>query len=361
MNQPLMLPEFSTMTELSLFSGIGGFTLGLGMTGHFSPLLFCEQDTFCQKVLRKHWAHVPIVSDVYDLSATKLLRDYRIQRGTVDLITAGFPCQPFSIAGNQQGSQDERHLWGELARVIGEVRPRYLLLENVPALTYVEGGAIFRGILRSLAALGYHAEWDIIPASTLGARHRRERWFLVGYTDGGRHGTPSIREGSCDLTRHSQAEQCPSIAGTPESTGAVLVNSAFQGLESGVLESRDGTEHPHATHSGDVLYPSGGGFQAAGEIQRENLARSNQSTHDVKPLLGRTTHGVSQGLDYHRWDVSPPNEPQEPWEAPRTAAGVKNRAARLKALGNAVFPPIIAVLGQRIWERRTGQREFVMG
>jgi DNA (cytosine-5)-methyltransferase 1 len=160
---------------LDLFSGIGGFSLGLERTGGFQTVAFCEIEPFPRKVLAKHWPGVPIYDDVRTLTADTLARD-----GIgVDVICGGFPCQDISVAGRGAGIDGERSgLWSECARLIGELRPRFVIVENVAALL---GRGLDR-VLGDLATLGYDAEWRCFPASELGAPHHRERIWIVAYT-----------------------------------------------------------------------------------------------------------------------------------------------------------------------------------
>ena len=161
---------------LDLFSGIGGFSLGLERTGGFETVAFCEIEEFPRKVLKKHWPEVPCYHDVRELTADTIRRDGI----AVDVICGGFPCQDISLAGPGQGLAGERSgLWFEYARLVGEIRPRLVLVENVAEL-------LDRGlgdVLGTLAALGYDAEWDCIPASYVGARQIRDRVWLVAYPE----------------------------------------------------------------------------------------------------------------------------------------------------------------------------------
>ncbi len=156
------------MRFVSLFSGIGGLDLGLERAGH-ECVLQVEIDEFCQKVLAKHWPDVPRIADVHDVLSTNV--------PATDMLVGGFPCQPVSVAGKQLGTEDERWLWPEFKRIISVVRPRYILLENVPGL-FVRG---FSDVLNGLAALGYDAEWSTISAASVGAPHQRTRVFIVAY------------------------------------------------------------------------------------------------------------------------------------------------------------------------------------
>jgi DNA (cytosine-5)-methyltransferase 1 len=137
---------------------------------------FCEIEPYARAVLRKHWPNVPIYDDVRTLTAGRLVRDGI----AIDVICGGFPCQDISVAGKGAGLAGERSgLWSEYARIIGEARPRYIIVENVAALL---GRGLGR-VLGDLAALGYDAEWHCIPASAVGAPHRRDRLWIVAYTN----------------------------------------------------------------------------------------------------------------------------------------------------------------------------------
>lgn len=176
------------LTVGSLFSGIGGLDLGLERAG-MRVAWQCEIDPYCQRVLTKHWPDVPKFRDVRSVGAHNL--------ASVDLIAGGFPCQPFSDAGERRGTDDDHNLWPEFARIIRELRPRWVLAENVPGLLSIDSGRIFGGILSDLAALGYGIEWHCIPAAALGAPHRRDRVYIVAHAESirrtGRRPTQTIR------------------------------------------------------------------------------------------------------------------------------------------------------------------------
>lgn len=161
---------------LDLFSGIGGFSLGLERTGGFETVAFCEIDPFCRRVLAKHWPNVKQYDDVRTLSADTLRRD-GIE---VDVICGGFPCQDISYAGSGAGLDGERSgLWFEYARLIGELGPKLVLVENVSAL-------LDRGmgdVLGTLSDLGFNAEWDTVTACSVGLSHMRPRVFIVAYAN----------------------------------------------------------------------------------------------------------------------------------------------------------------------------------
>lgn len=162
------------LNVLDLFSGIGGFSLGLERTGGFRTVAFCEVDKYCQRVLRKHWPDVPIHDDVRLLNAASLVE-------RIDVVCGGFPCQDISTAGKGAGLNGARSgLWFEMFRIIAETRPSYVIVENVAALRS-------RGldvVLGCLASIGYDAEWHCIPAAAVGAPHRRDRVWIVAYASG---------------------------------------------------------------------------------------------------------------------------------------------------------------------------------
>ena len=166
---------------LDLFSGIGGFSLGLERTGGFETVAFCEIEDYPRRVLKKHWPGVPIYEDVRDITADQL----RADGIAADVITGGFPCQDISTAGRQAGITAERSgLWSELCRIIGEVRPRYAIVENVSNLLSGPGeqrGGWFGVVLADLAEVGFDAEWHCIPASAVGAPHIRDRVWIIAY------------------------------------------------------------------------------------------------------------------------------------------------------------------------------------
>jgi DNA (cytosine-5)-methyltransferase 1 len=163
------------MNVLDLFSGIGGFSLGLERAG-MKTVAFCETDKRCQEVLRKHWANVPIFDDVSTLKGEDIGE-------TVDVICGGFPCQDISVAGKGAGLEGERSgLWWQFHRLIKEIKPKYAIIENVSALRN-------RGldqVLRSLSEIGYDSEWHCITASSIGAPHRRDRVWIISYPKGER-------------------------------------------------------------------------------------------------------------------------------------------------------------------------------
>jgi DNA (cytosine-5)-methyltransferase 1 len=164
---------------LDLFSGIGGFSLGLERTGGFKTVAFCEIDPFCRKVLKKHWPEVPQYDDVRTLTAERLAADGI----AVDAICGGFPCQDISFAGNGAGLAGERSgLWAEIRRLVCQLRPKIVCVENVTALLSRGLGTV----LGDLASVGYDTEWQDVSAEDIGAPHPRSRVWIVAYPSGAR-------------------------------------------------------------------------------------------------------------------------------------------------------------------------------
>ncbi len=165
------------LTVGELFAGIGGFGLGFERAG-FQVKWQVEIDDYATRVLEKHWPGVERFRDVRECGAHNL--------APVDVVCGGFPCQPHSLAGKRGGAADDRDLWPEFRRIIRELKPRWIVAENVAGLLSNDAGRFFGDILRDLAESGFDAEWDCIPASAVGAPHQRDRVWLVAYANGGR-------------------------------------------------------------------------------------------------------------------------------------------------------------------------------
>jgi DNA (cytosine-5)-methyltransferase 1 len=274
---------------LDLFSGIGGFSLGLERTGGFRTVAFCEIDPYCRAVLAKHWPGVPIHEDVRTLSGAAV--------HGVDVICGGFPCQDISTAGRGAGLYGERSgLWGQYARIIGEIRPSYIIVENVAALL----GRGLGDVLGDLAEIGYDAEWHCIPASAIGAPHRRDRIWIVAYP---------MREGLHIGERQSR------VCSEAESTDGG--EASFLGSEARRRETISDSER---------IGSSG---------QRESI----NAIHPKASRIGQAIELVD-GRIRDFWRIEP--------ALGRVANGVPRRVDRLSALGNAVVPQIPEIIGRAI-------------
>ena len=169
-----------TLRHLDLFSGIGGFSLGLESAELVETVAFCDFDKYCKKILNKNWPQVPVYDNVKELNYDRLKSDGIIsgEKG-IDIITGGYPCQPFSVAGKQKGEQDPRHVWPEMFRLVKELRPSWVIGENV-------GGHIKLGldtVLENLASEGYSTRTFSISASSIGANHQRERVWIIAHSN----------------------------------------------------------------------------------------------------------------------------------------------------------------------------------
>ena len=196
------------MYELSLFSGAGGGLLASHYLIGWRTILYCELDPYAREVLHAriregHLDDAPIFDDVRSLN-TRVLAPYRdLARRAPVVVTAGFPCQPFSVAGKRQAADDERNLWPETSRVLREVRPRYALLENVPGLL-AESHGYFGTILQDLAESGFDAEWGVLGAGDVGGPHRRKRlWIRATLADADRPRLSKQRRGRSDWPTYS--------------------------------------------------------------------------------------------------------------------------------------------------------------
>ncbi len=206
----------------SLFSGIGGLDLGLERAG-WKCKWQVEIDPYCRAVLEKHWPDVPKWDDAKTFppnagfprcptgrtrsgeAALEEVSDSGFTGLGVDLVCGGFPCQPVSVAGRRAGTDDLRWLWPEFRRILGLLRPRYVLMENVPGLLAINGGRAFAGILGDLAALGYDAEWESLPSAAFGAPHLRYRVFLVAKSSPLGRGGRKDDEGAQEAERNGVA------------------------------------------------------------------------------------------------------------------------------------------------------------
>lgn len=221
------------MTVLDLFSGIGGFSLGLERTGGFRTAAFCEIDPYCRRVLAKHWPEVPCYDDIRTLTADRLAADGI----AVDVICGGFPCQDVSVCGDGAGLSGGRSgLWAEQCRLVREIRPDFLIVENVAALLHRGMGEV----LGDLAAIGYDAEWSVVSACAMGAPHTRERVWIVAYPtrDGWQERRPFCLEGDQISRRIREGEFSRGGSGEPWS-GHWMVEPGVGRVADGVPDRMD--------------------------------------------------------------------------------------------------------------------------
>lgn len=196
------------LTHLSLFTGVGGLDLAAEWAG-FTTVGQCEFAEYPIKVLEEHWPDVERWKDVHELSADEFIRRTGIKRGELTCLSGGFPCQPHSVAGLRKASSDERDLWPEYRRIVDEIRPKWVVAENVRGLLSSESGRFFRGILRDFADLGYDVGWCCYRAADVGAIHPRERIGIIAHSNNARNCASQCkdfkdREKSCEKRKYPQ-------------------------------------------------------------------------------------------------------------------------------------------------------------
>ena len=207
------------MTHGSLFSGIGGFELAAEWCG-FENVFSCEQNPFGQRVLKHYWPNADHHDDVKTFPASNYT-------GRIDILTGGFPCQPYSVAGKRLGKDDDRHLWPFMLDIIREVAPTYVVGENVRGLVNWSGGLVFEEVCADLETEGYDVQPFILPATGVGAPHRRDRVWFVAYTNNRRKG------------REVQARR-DEPAGIGQDAADTKRNGLEHGAERGGVESGEG-------------------------------------------------------------------------------------------------------------------------
>lgn len=370
------MAEVKPLQVLDLFSGVGGFSLGLERAG-METVAFCEIDPFCRKVLKKHWPHTPIHSDIRSFDA----RQYR---GKIDVLCGGFPCQPFSTAGKQKGKEDDRYLFPDMLRIVAESDPAWFIGENVGGFVSMvqfdssppvdeQGNGVGalgdlytrlgRGVadeaVEALEALGYTVQAFVIPACGVDAYHRRDRCWIVAH-----HNRLALRVQQVDLLR----ELCEIIATQygqeiiPVATGQRCGEKGRSG--SGSSERIAGGSSTMADSIRDrsapwvpeeITWREG----KAGVINdSSSLLHSGCELHEGWPAvtpdklpgpwefesrLGRALNGLSRWLDGFNYVGDP-----DASGVPRVTVRKDLRPDRLKGMGNAVVPQIPEIFGRAI-------------
>lgn len=325
------------LTHLSLFSGIGGLDLATEWAG-IETVGQCEWAEYPTKVLEKHWPDVPRWKDIRTLTGESFYE--RTGKRTVDIISGGFPCQPFSVAGKQRGKEDDRYLWPEMVRVIKELRPTWVVGENVAGIVRMA----LPDILSELETCGYRTRTFLIPACAIGARHRRYRVAIVGYSEHNGSSSTEITRSNQKTGRgqHERKKEAGESAGTGESRNHEdLANSHTEWK----LQPPGGKQDigNGIGVSGEIVANTDGGFS---EWKNKKIQTRRNTTHSsgtgkqertAESILGGMAYGFPAGMDgdldfiiNHYWDEEP--------GIPRIATGIEHRVDRLKCLGNAVVP-----------------------
>ena len=359
------------LKHLDLFSGIGGFSLGLESAGLVETVAFCDFDKYCQQILNKNWPGVPVYGDVKELNHDKLKAD---GISKIDIITGGYPCQPFSVAGRKKGEEDPRHVWPEMFRLIRELKPTWVIGENVG--NHVKLG--LDTVLSNLESEGYSTRTFSISASSIGANHKRERLWILAYsernglasTENGRSIEEAVREEQKGTNNPFDIARASSV---PEARSDVA-NAKRLGREPWAEEPRKSeneessnqsnhcgkgrSERESSLHVADTGKQSeshitdSGGNGKINELEREeigitnressgeNVANANSSRLEEqwRPVTTEEENQATQCGSW--WSVEP--------DVGRVAHGVPNRVDRLKALGNSIVPQIPFLIGLTI-------------
>ncbi|MEC1479229.1 DNA cytosine methyltransferase [Bacillus haynesii] len=299
------------MKSIELFAGIGGIALAAEWAG-IETVAFCEREPFCQKVLQKNFPGVPIFDDVCTLNRQLLEEKGVIEPGgTVDIISGGFPCQPYSIAGKRKGKEDDRDLWPEMFRIIKELKPTWVVGENVANFANME----LDRTLFDLESAGYKGQSFIIPACAVDAKHRRDRTFVVAYSDGKRLQEKRTEQQTAGVTRKSKA----------------IPHTNSTGLEG---ENRPELESSNLAGCRSMAYT-----ENQGDVRRHWVISDYDRSSGTRSYHRRGTETDDGG---QRWAAEP--------DVGRVAHGIPNRVDRIKGLGNAVVPQQIYPIFKAIME-----------
>ena len=317
------------MNVLDLFSGIGGFSLGLESTGFFKTIAFVEKDKFCQKVLQKNFPNIPIEDEV---------RNVKGERFKADVITGGFPCQPFSVAGKRKGTDDDRYLWDETIRIVSEQTPKWFIGENVEGIINIQDGLVFRQIHDDLESQGFEVQSLIIPASGVGAWHQRKRvWIIANSNNNG-----SYRQERNKTIKSSNQSKDRLFVGDDKDVSNT--NSRFNIGKNEEVQTRRDTIDSSSSRGGEenVSNPSNK------RLERQHQENSAISRQDKRRKFSQQTGE---------------REKKSWWQTQSELCGVpngistelhKDRVNRIKSLGNAIVPQIATEIGKAIMEAEIG-------
>jgi DNA (cytosine-5)-methyltransferase 1 len=323
------------MKHGSLFSGIGGFDLAAQWMG-WENVFHCEWNEFGKRVLSYYW---PNAISYHDITKT----DFTIHRGGIDILTGGFPCQPYSMAGKRKGKDDERHLWPEMLRAIREIQPRWVVGENVLGLVNWDGGLVFDEVQADLESQGYEVQPYVLPACAVNAPHRRDRVWFVAYSklrSAGQDGNSDKTQGGGDTSIHPQGQG---------GDGKAIFDSALCGLQGAT---------PDAEHSGGKRRQGFGGIQSktVGQPKQANpsgVFGKNGTTPDAPDIGLQQPRGAWERWAGFTHNGSVPDWGNFPQTQPTIRSGddgfsvqldgitfPKWRNESIKAAGNAIVPQV---------------------
>ena len=317
----------SKLKVLDLFSGIGGFSLGLERTGGFETVAFCEVCPKARQVLRKHWQDIPIYEDVRTLTNEQL----RAGNLVPDVICGGFPCQDISCAGKGRGINAERSgLWAQMFRLIGDVLPTWAIIENVSALRS-KGLTL---VLQNLCQIGYVCEWHCIPASAIGAPHQRDRVWIIAYRNANGSNEQKIGEfqGGKNTKSSRVCRDVPDTMRQHQTKRGIGTPFTSNG---GIGQTEQGRSHSDVERERPI--------RSAGSSTKEDVAHTMRKKRPARWKQFIARHHVSlQARKSKIWQAEP--------NVGRVADGIPKRVDRLKQLGNSVVPQIPELIGNAILE-----------
>ena len=306
------------LNHVDLCSGIGGFALGFEWAGLSRPILFCDIEPWSRQILKKHWPDVPICEDVKEIAADP----DRFIPGRVDILTAGYPCQPFSVAGNQRGTEDPRHIYPYISRIVARKRPTWCVFENV----YGHVSLGLDEVLNDLESQGYATRPFIVGASAVNAPHKRDRLWIIARNMA--H-TNSVKWRPLQEPQGRQQEETIKR----QSTSNCRSDVADTRCEYGQQRNSTHLEEEQTIRSSCTVHSESGG---QGQITTEGSTRSEfrQMADGIPSRVGR--FGEHEG-----WE-------KEPEGLKRVAVGVPDRVSKLRGLGNAIVPQIAQKIGETI-------------
>lgn len=317
------------MKHGSLFSGIGGFDLAAQWMG-WENVFHCEWNEFGKRVLSYYWPNAISYNDI-----TKT--DFTIHRGGIDILTGGFPCQPYSMAGKRKGKDDERHLWPEMLRAIREIQPRWVVGENVLGLVSWDGGLVFDEVQADLEAEGYEVQPYVLPACAVNAPHRRDRVWFVAYSklrSAGQDGNSDKAQGGGDTSIHPQGQG---------GDGKAIFDSGLCGLQGATPDAEGEQGKRLRLEQRELSEPQQGEFRGnGGEVGNEATANANSKGLERG---GRERLGFKQNSRDRDWHNFPTQSPVCSGDDGFSGRldGItfpKWRNESIKAAGNAIVPQV---------------------
>lgn len=322
------------MRHGSLFSGIGGFDLAAQWMG-WENVFHCEWNEFGKRVLSYYW---PNAISYHDITKT----DFTIHRGGIDILTGGFPCQPYSMAGKRKGKADERHLWPEMLRAIREIQPRWVVGENVLGLISWDGGLVFDEVQADLESQGYEVQPYVLPACAVNAPHRRDRVWFVAYSklrSAGQDGNSDKAQGGGDTSIHPQGQG---------GDGKAIFDSGLCGLQGATPDANSNGQHrsnsEHEKHPSERRFDAQRNFEPGNDNGATANAHESGRTEQYRTSEpGRTGHAAGHsGGNWHDFPAqSPVCSRNDGFSSQLDGITFpKWRNESIKAAGNAIVPQV---------------------